>query len=118
MTKVFSRWMCKVEITESRLLEAVREMESGLVDADLGGSVYKKRIALSGQGKRGGARTIVAVKFQERCFFLYGFAKNERENITPQELKAMKRIAADLLGASDTEICKSLKDGFLKEVYQ
>jgi hypothetical protein len=41
-------------------------MAGGLIDADLGGHVVKKRVALPGQGKRGGARTIVATKLAER----------------------------------------------------
>nr|WP_263469118.1 type II toxin-antitoxin system RelE/ParE family toxin [Stenotrophomonas sp. CFS3442] len=32
-------------------------MEGGLVDADLGGGIFKKRVALPGRGKRGSVRT-------------------------------------------------------------
>jgi hypothetical protein len=54
--------MRKTGLPEDALCDAVSEMTRGLVDADLGGGVIKKRIALPGQGKRGGARTIVATK--------------------------------------------------------
>ncbi|MFY9138571.1 MAG: type II toxin-antitoxin system RelE/ParE family toxin, partial [Zwartia sp.] len=33
-------------------------MTHGLIDADLGGGILKKRVGLSGRGKRGGARTL------------------------------------------------------------
>ena len=77
-TRTFTRWMRKAGLTDDALCDAVSEMAQGLVDADLGGHVVKKRVALPGQGKRGGARTIVATKMADRWFFLYGFGKNER----------------------------------------
>ena len=48
-------------------------MALGLIDANLGGHLVKKRVALRGRGKRAGARTIVATKFEERWVFLFGF---------------------------------------------
>src|SRR5690606_1307676 len=77
-TRTFSRWMRHSGLTDSALRQAVFEMAQGLYDADLGGRVVKKRIALPGQGKRSGARTIVATTMAERWFFLYGFRKNEQ----------------------------------------
>ena len=41
-----------------------------------------KRLALPGRGKRGGARTLVATNKGNRWFFLFGFEKNARANIT------------------------------------
>jgi hypothetical protein len=58
------------------LCAAVEEMASGLIDADLGGHVYKKRVPVPGRGKRGGARTILGSNLGDRWFFLYGFEKN------------------------------------------
>jgi hypothetical protein len=80
-TRSFTRWMRKAGLTDDTLCEAVFEMSRGLIDADLGGHVLKKRISLPGQGKRGGARTIVATKMANHWFYLYGFGKNERANI-------------------------------------
>jgi putative transcriptional regulator len=48
----FSRWMRKTELTDEALCGAVREMSQGLIDADLGGGVVKKRVGLAGRGKR------------------------------------------------------------------
>jgi len=41
-----------------------------VVNADMGGDVVKKQVALPGQGKRGGVRNIVATKMVGRWFFL------------------------------------------------
>lgn len=65
-------------------------MECGLVDADLGGHIFKKRVALEGRGKRGSVRTLLAYKVADKAFFVYGFAKNTRANISDRELKALK----------------------------
>jgi len=67
-------------------------MEKGLIEANLGGDVVKKRLALPGRGKRGGARTLVATNKDNRWFFLFGFRKNERANITSEELEGLREI--------------------------
>ena len=43
------------------------------------------------------ARTLVATNRGNRWFFLYGFEKNDRANITNDELEALKEIAEQLL---------------------
>jgi hypothetical protein len=54
--------MKKTELTDQDLVDAVKEMQTGLIDADFGGNIYKKRIAIGNKGKRAGVRTIVATK--------------------------------------------------------
>jgi len=85
--------MRKTELTDQALCQAVEEMARGLIDADLGGGVVKKRVGLAGRGKRGGARTLVATNKGSRWFFVFGFEKNERANITDKELEALRSIA-------------------------
>lgn len=116
MTRFFSRWLRKSDLTRGRLCEAVVEMSNGLIDADLGGGVYKKRIALPGRGKRGGARTLVATSRSDRWFFMFGFEKNEWENVTDKELEALKMEAADLLGLSTVQLSKAVTEGVLTEI--
>ena len=84
-TRPFSRWAKDFELTDEDLCRAVEEMVAGLVDADLGGGLVKKRIRLAGRGKRGGARVIVATRRSDRWFFVFGFAKNDRESIDHDE---------------------------------
>src|SRR5690606_60196 len=74
------------------------------MDADLGGGVFKKRIASHSHGKRGGSRTLVATNLGDRWFFVFGFAKNERSDLSARELRALKALAADLLQYSDQEL--------------
>lgn len=114
--KAFNKWAAKEGLGDEVLLAAIDEMESGLIDADLGGHVVKKRVALAGRGKSGGVRTLLAYKVRNKAFFVYGFAKNARANISADELKALKHLAKELLGYSDKTLTKAIKYGELIEV--
>jgi hypothetical protein len=116
-TRTFTRWMRKAGLSDDMLCRAVSEMMQGLVDGDLGGNLLKKRISLSGQGKRGGGRTIVATNRSDRWFFLYGFEKNERANISTNETKALRELAAQYLAFDDKQIEWAVRSGKLLEVY-
>lgn len=115
-TRHFIRWMRKTELTDSALCSAVLEMSQGLIDADLGGSIVKKRVGLAGRGKRGGARTLIATNKGSRWFFVYGFEKNERANITDDELAALQDIAHELLTRTSQQLDKATEDGSLQEI--
>src|SRR4030067_1478551 len=93
-------------------------MMQGLIDADLGGGVVKKRVGLAGRGKRGGARTLVATNKGNRWFFIYGFEKNDRANITDDELEALKEIAEQLLARTGKQLDEAVQDGSLQEICQ
>jgi len=115
-TRTFARWMRSEDLADRDLRPAIAEMQQGLVDARLGGSLFKKRVPRAGQGKRGGYRVIVAGNVGGRWFFLFGFAKNERDNIDDEELRLMKRIAAALLGMSPEKLREALVAGELMEI--
>ena len=91
-------------------------MNQGLVDAHLGGHVVKKRVALPGRGKRGGGRTLLAFKQGDKAFFVYGFAKNERANISAKELRALKLLAKELLNYPAGSLTTAINAGELIEI--
>lgn len=115
-TRSFGRWMRKVGRSDAARFAAVSEMVRGLIDADLGGHLVKKRVALPGQGKRGGARTIMATRMAERWFFLFGFSKNERATIDQDELKMLQEVATELLAFTDQQLAAGLAAGEISEV--
>ena len=115
-TAPFTRWMKDNDVDDASLEAAVQEMGTGLIDASLGGHLYKKRVALHGRGKRGGARTIVATRHEGTWFFLFGFRKNERSSITDRETKALQQLAKSLLGLSESELEAAIKAGDIQEV--
>lgn len=115
-TRHFNRWMRKSDLTDEALCAAVHEMVAGLIDADLGGDVLKKRVALPGRGKRGGVRTLVATRKGRRWFFVFGFEKNERANVTPTELEALQILAGSLLSLTTAQLDTAVEEGTLQEI--
>lgn len=115
-TRGFARWAEREGLPEAALCRATKEMEAGLIGVELGGSLVKKRIAAPGRGKSGGYRTIIAFRTGKHAFFLYGFAKNERDNIEPQELAALKKLSKQYLGYGEAELAIAVQAGALREV--
>jgi hypothetical protein len=114
--KIFNRFAQHEKISDSTLIDAIQRAKNGLIDADLGGGVIKQRIAREGQGKSSGYRTIILFRTDKHVFFVYGFAKNERDNITKTELLAFKELASDLFKYTDKVIDQTVKNGTLIEV--
>ena len=138
-TTWFTRFANKEGILDTDLLEMVNQLEEGQADdvaplhgdsnnpshrqnarrtyVDLGGGVFKVRVARPGEGKSGGYRVIVFFKSKERTFFVYGFAKSNRHNLNQRELKAYKRDAKVDHGLTDEQINERLRKGTLIEIF-
>jgi len=71
--KMFFKWIKSEGLKDSILIKAAKEINQGLIDANLGNGLVKKRIARKGQGKREGFRTIVVFQKEHRTIFIYGF---------------------------------------------
>lgn len=65
-------------------------MASGLIDADLGGGIVKKPVAQPGHGKRG--------------------------NIAATELKALQKLARDLLGFDAAKLDVLVEQSLIEEI--
>jgi hypothetical protein len=115
-TKAFVRFARKSRIPDADLSRAVGAAMRGLIDADLGGGVIKQRIARAGGGKSGGFRTIILFQVGSRAFYVYGFAKNERDNIEDDELAAFRLLAAQMQTYNDEILAKAVENGTLTEV--
>lgn len=92
------------------------EMESGLVDADLGGCLLKKRVARAGSGKSGGYRTLLSARYGHRDVFLHEFAKGDVANITRDEKNALRYAGKVFLELSGEALMMALQTGVLQEV--
>ena len=114
--KAFAKWASGEGLDDDALASAVIEMEKGLIDARLGGQVVKKRVSLPGRGKRGSTRTLIAFKQGDKAFFIHGFAKNERTNVSDKELRALKSLAKELLNYTAPALAKATKAGELIEI--
>ena len=111
----FTRFADKEGITDGELVEAVNLLEDGHA-ADLGGGVYKIRLARPGEGKRGGYRVIVFFRSEERTFYEYCFAKSDRDNISEKELRIFKKTAKIDFTMTDTELREHLRKRDLIEI--
>lgn len=103
-TKEFCSLTKKDCLSDIDLIAACDEIHRGLVDAELGGALYKKRVSIEGKGKSGGYRTIIGAIVGEKYFFLYAFAKNKRANITKKEQMALRELAQVFISFSQVEL--------------
>ncbi|MBN6103241.1 type II toxin-antitoxin system RelE/ParE family toxin [Xanthomonas sp. CFBP 8703] len=114
--KDFARWQAGEKLSDTVLCKAVQEMEAGLIDVDLGGQLYKKRVARPCGGKSGGYRTLLAARIGSRYGFLHGFPKSGKANIAQEEKKALQFAGKVFLELSGEALLKALQSGVLVEV--
>ncbi|MFC2992138.1 MULTISPECIES: type II toxin-antitoxin system RelE/ParE family toxin [Halomonas] len=112
----FERFARKQKLEDAALRDAITRAEQGLIDADLGEGVIKQRVARSGQGKSGGYRTIILYQQAHRAFFIYGFAKSQRRNISGDEKAAFKKAAQHILDLSEEHLDEMIRKGQFSEV--
>lgn len=116
VTKEFARFARKAGLLDTKLLLAAGDVAKGQYDADLGGGVFKQRVAREGGGKSGGFRTIILFRAGGHSFFAHGFAKNDKANVSPKELKTLKQLADVLIRFSDEQLQTAKTAGELIEV--
>lgn len=113
---VFARFARRQRISDKALCEAIERAERGLIDADLGGGVIKQRIARPNEGRSGGFRSLILFRVAQRAIFAFGFAKNQRDNISDDNLKALKLVAKTLLELDDERFQELVEKEELTEV--
>lgn len=115
-TKTFDRWARKV-VSDELLCQAAHEIEQGQYEADLGGGVCKKRVAVPGQGKSGSTRTLVAKKHNAAIFFLAGREKNAPgSDFSVKEVEVAKIIGHALENANIKKLDDLVATEVLKEI--
>jgi len=112
-TKWFKKWSKKAKLSNQNLLDAIGALETGLSTADLGNHLFKVRIKREHSGKSSGFRTIILFKADDRAIFLFGFGKNEKENIDKNELQYFKILGNDLLSLNYKELEEAISKKIL-----
>ena len=115
-TKAAARFADREGLEDAALCEVVLRAGEGLIDADLGGGVIKQRIARRGGGRSGGYRTIVLFRRGALAFFVYGFAKSDRENLRRDELATYRLLADEYLLLDDAGLKAARATGTIIEV--
>ncbi len=114
-TKWFSKWAKKQKISDAKLLRAIEDMQNNLSSVNLGGGLFKVRVASENSGKSSAYRTIVVYRKDDRAVMVYGFMKKERENLSSDELKSFKILAKDILKLNDEALTRAIeKNVFVK----
>jgi hypothetical protein len=112
--KSFVRFARRIHVSEATLWKTVLSPSY----ADLGGGLYKFRIARPGEGTRGGGRALVAMRVGCRAILMFGWEKKDMENIGPRELNVYRNLAKRYLEFSDEEINIAISGGTLQEIHQ
>lgn len=112
----FARWAKSSGVTDKHLLAAVNELSNGLHDGCLGSGLYKKRVAARGRGKRGSFRVLLAFQQGSRALFVYGYPKNVKATLSPNERDVFRHLAKTLLTMDEAAIAALTDAGRLIEV--
>jgi hypothetical protein len=115
-TRAFVRFARRERIADEALCETIKRAGLGLIDADLGSSVIKQRVARPGEGRSGGFRTLIAFKARQRSVFMFGFTKRDVDNISDRELADLRRVAKVYMSLSDDAINIAVAEKKLLEV--
>ncbi|EGQ8195802.1 type II toxin-antitoxin system RelE/ParE family toxin, partial [Vibrio parahaemolyticus] len=108
----------KTNLVDQDLINACDEIERGLVDADLGDYLYKKRVAMPGKGKSGSYRTMIGAVVGDKYFFLFMFAKSDRSNVSNKEKLALQELAKELVDYDDEQLAKAINSGAIIRLEQ
>lgn len=114
--RAFAKFSRKEGISDAKLAEVARNIEQGKIDVDYGGGVIKQRIARSGEGKSGGYRAIIFYRQGEMSFFVHGFAKNDKANLSKAEERLYKEAAQIVLATSETDLARYIERGIYTEI--
>jgi hypothetical protein len=109
-TALFNKAAAKAGISDKELCQAIKEINAGQWDADLGGNVFKKRL------NENRHRSIVVSKNGSFWVFSFLFAKADRENISDKELKDFKLVAKLYSGYTEDNIFTQLASKNLVEI--
>jgi hypothetical protein len=114
--KAFSRYARKESITDDELRAVIPLLEENNPDANLGGEVFKMRVARPGDGKSGGYRVFVYFRSGERTSFVHGLAKSNLANISDKDLRSLKMSAKDFFSYTEKQLEVLIKAGELTEI--
>ena len=115
-TKWFKKWSKKANLKNQDLLEAIKNLEDRLSTASLGNHLFKVRVKREHGGKSSGFRTIVVYKEHDKAIFLYGFGKNEKENISNSEQQHFKKLGDDLLALNKDQLKQFIEQSILFDI--
>jgi len=110
-TKWIVKWAKKYKLSDSKLILAIEDLEANLSSYNLGGGLFKVRVSSENSGKSSGFRTLIVYREGDIAVVVYGFAKNEQDNLSKSELLAFKTLAKDILNQSHDDLDMAIDKG-------
>ena len=96
-------------LDDEAIKQAAKEITQGLIDADLGGGLIKKRIARGNRGKSAGWRCLIVRHSDDIAVLVHLFPKGEKANITAKEKKNLLKLAKIIRNTSVVDILATAK---------
>jgi hypothetical protein len=103
-SKWFQKWAKKNHLSDSALIDSIQDLKENKSTVKLGFNLFKVRVSSGNKGKRGAFRTIVVYASEVRAIYVFGFSKNELDNISNKELEDFKELARTYTNMNETEI--------------
>ncbi len=79
----------------------------------IGSSLFIVRVKRDFGGKRSGFRTLIVYKKNDRAIFVYGFSKNEKDNVDQSELRLFRKLAKDFISMEESELNQAIRNHVL-----
>ena len=114
--KAFQRDLKDNLLDDEYIKEVLEDVFKGRA-TPLGSKMYKIRAAKEGQGKSGGFRNIFFWKQDKLIVFCLLFGKNEQDNLTADEKKALKIWSYEYDRLTEDEIKALIKNNNFKEIH-
>ncbi len=108
-TAWFAKHAKKARISDVMLCAAFREIQAGQCD-DLGGGVFKKRLANNDY------RSIILSKSRGHWIYEYLFAKQDRDNIDDKELAAFRKLSSAYAVLTPDQLAQLCDNDDLQEI--
>jgi len=116
-TRSFARIAARVGITGAALKKSAEEISQGLIQADLGGQVFKQRVPLLWRGQRGGGRIVVAISPRADLYiFVHCYLAKDQDNIAPGEEDAFRELGRIYSNLSAEDMEAAVISGLLEEI--
>jgi hypothetical protein len=115
--KCFHKYLQEYDLDDENLKVVLVDIFKGRA-VSLGSKMYKIRGAQEGKGKSGGFRNIFFWEKDELIIFCLLFAKNEHENVSPDEKKSLRILSNEYSKLTENEIKERIeKRSFLEIKY-
>jgi len=113
----FESFARKWGISDSALVDVVRRIEAGDKTGCHGGALYKRRLKGEARGSRDLRGAVAAIERNgSRAVYMSGFAKDNKETLSPREEKAFRAQSKQIMRIPDDKFEQAVVAGLFRKV--